>query len=202
MRELWGDLRYGCRLLMKNCSVTAVAVLALGLGIGANTAIFTVVKAVLLRPLPFSDPDRLVTIRIDVPQRNIRNAFGPYSDISDWRAQSRCFESLSAYSPGSVNLATRDEPVRADILKVNAELFPMLVVKPALGRAFLPEEDRPGAAKVAIVSHSLWQRRFGSDAGMVGRPGFEGPKSDFNAFRFVRAQRKFNSARCPAFLGG
>lgn len=169
MSELWNDIRYSCRLLLKYRAVTVVAVLALALGIGANTAIFSVVNAVLLRPLPFRAPGRLVTIRIDVPQRNIRSAFGPYPEVSDWRRESRSFESMSAFSLASVNLATRDESERVSILKVNAGMFPMLGVRMALGRAFLPEEDRPGAARVAVLSNSLWRRRFGSDGGLVGR---------------------------------
>jgi putative ABC transport system permease protein len=172
MREILADLRYGCRLLFKNPGVTAVAVLALALGIGANTAIFSAVNAVLLRPLPFPQPDRLVSIRVDHDQRNIHNAFGPYPDIADWRQQSRSFEYLAAYAPTSVNLTTRDQPERASLWKVNAEFFPMLGVKMLLGRGFLPEEDRPGAARVAILSHSLWQRRFGSDPGLVGKTVF------------------------------
>jgi putative ABC transport system permease protein len=170
MRELWGDIHFGCRLLLKNRAVTLVAVLALGLGIGANTAIFSVVNAVLLRTLPFDEPERVVTIRIDMLQRNIRNAFAPYPDIAEWRRQCRSFESLSAYSPATMNLSAGDEPDRASVLKVNAEFFPMLRVKMARGRAFRPEEDRPGAAPVAVLAHGLWQRRFGADAGVVGRP--------------------------------
>ncbi|MGA2271279.1 MAG: ABC transporter permease [Bryobacteraceae bacterium] len=172
MRELPADLRYGCRLLLKNPGVTAVAVLALALGIGANTAIFSAVNAVLLRPLPFPDPGRLVSIRVDHDQRNIHNAFGPYPDIAEWRRQSRSFEFLSAYSPSSVNLTTRDEPERASLWKVNAVFFPLLGVKMALGRGFLPEEDQPGAARVAILSHSLWERRFGSDPSLVSKAVF------------------------------
>jgi putative ABC transport system permease protein len=169
MRELLADLRYGCRLLLKNPGVTAVAVLALALGIGANTAIFSAVNAVLLRPLPFPQPDRLVSIRLDHDQRNIHNAFGPYPDIADWRQQSRSFEYLAAYAPASVNLTTRDEPERASLWMVNADFFPMLGVRMALGRGFLPEEDRPGAVRMAILSHGLWQRRFGSDPGLAGK---------------------------------
>jgi putative ABC transport system permease protein len=172
MRELLADLRYGCRLLLKDPGVAAVAVLALALGIGANTAIFSAVNAVLLPPLPFPQPGRLVSIRLDHDQRNIHNAFGPYPDIADWRRQSRSFEYLAAYSPASVNLTTRDEPERVSLWKVNADLFPMLGVRMALGRGFLPEEDRPGAARVAILSHSFWQRRFGSDPALVGKTVF------------------------------
>jgi putative ABC transport system permease protein len=169
MQGLLQDLRYGLRVLAGNPSLTAVAVLALALGIGANTAIFSVVNAVLLRPLPFRDPDRLVSIRIDHEQLNIHGAFGPYPDIADWRQQSRSFEFLAAYTPSAVNLTTRGEPERVARWKVNASFFPMLGVTMALGRGFLPAEDQPGAGRVAILSHSLWQRHFGSDASLVGK---------------------------------
>jgi putative ABC transport system permease protein len=168
MAGLLYDVRFGWRLSEKNPGVSAVIVLALALGIGANTAIFSVVNAVLLRPLPFHEPDRLVSICIDHQQRNIHNALGPYPDIADWRQQSHCFEFMAAYSPRSVNLSSRDEPERTSLWKVNASLFPMLGVSMVLGRGFLPEEDQPGARNVAILSHSLWERRFGSDSSLVG----------------------------------
>ena len=170
MRELLGDVRYGLRLLLRNAGVTAIALLALALGIGANTAIFSVLHAVLLRPLPVSEPDRLITIRIDHPQRNIRSALGPYPDVVDWGKQGSSFDAMSAFSPGSANLLTRDYPERVSTWSVNASFFPMLGVRMAVGRGFLPEEDQPGAGRVAILSHKLWRERFGSDRGLVGRP--------------------------------
>src|SRR5690348_6346504 len=108
MRALLPDLRYGCRLLLKRPATTGSAVLALALGIGVNSAIFSVVNAVVLRPLPFRQADRLVTIRIDNLERNIRNATAPYQDIADWRRQARSFESLCAAAVLPVNLAARD----------------------------------------------------------------------------------------------
>src|ERR1019366_4693214 len=152
-----------------NPGFTAVAVLTLALGIGANTAIFSVVNAVLLRPLPFPDADRLVSIRLEHPQRNLHNAYVSYPEVVDWREQSRSFESIAAYAPASVNLSTREEAESASLWKVNAHLFPMLGVKMWLGRGFLPEEDRPGGGRVAILSYNLWQRRFGSDASLIGK---------------------------------
>ena len=169
MNTLIQDIRMAWRLLLKNPSISAVLILTLGLGIGANTAIFSVINAVLLRPLPFPDPERLVTIRLDLEPRDIHNTFCAYPDISDWRQQSRSFDSMSAYSPGSVNLATRGEPERVTRWKVNASFFPMFGVKMALGRSFLPEEDQPGASPVAILSDSLWQRNFGADKSVLGR---------------------------------
>ncbi len=169
MPDLVGDFRYAFRLLFRNPGVTVVAIIALALGIGANTAIFSVVHAVLLRPLPFREPDRVVSIRIDHAQRNIRSALGPYSDIVEWRKQARSFEALSAYSSGSANLITGQDPERVSLWRVNANFFPMLGVKMTAGRDLRPEEDKPGAAPVAIVSYSLWQRRFGSAPDALGR---------------------------------
>jgi putative ABC transport system permease protein len=168
MRALLGDIRYGLRILLKSPGVTAAAVLALALGIGANTAIFSVVNTVLLRPLPFHDPDRLVCLRIDHQQRNIQGAFTSYSSVAEWRQQSRSFQFLSAFTPSSVNLTTRDEPERVALWRVNASFFPMFGVRMTLGRVFTQEEDQPGAGHVVILSHSLWQRRFGSDKNLVG----------------------------------
>jgi putative ABC transport system permease protein len=170
MPDLFGDCRYAFRLLFRNPGVTVVAILALALGIGANTAIFSVVHAVLLRPLPIRQPDQVVSLRIDHAQRNIRNALGPYSDIVEWRKQARSFEAMSAYSSGSANLITGQEPERVPLWRVNANFFPLLGVKMAAGRDFRQEEDRPGAAPVAILSYSLWQRRFGSAPDTLGRP--------------------------------
>ena len=169
MNSLIQDIRLAWRLLFKNPSVSAVLILALGLGIGANTAIFSVVNAVLLRPLPFPEPERLVTIRHDLESRDIHGAFGAYSDISEWRRESRSFESVSAFSPGSVNLVTQGEPERVTRWKVNAGFFPMFGVKMAVGRDFLFEEDQPGARRVVILSHGLWLRNFGADIGVVGK---------------------------------
>jgi len=169
MRELLTDLRYGSRLLWRNPAVTVVAALALALGIGANTAIFSAVYAVLLRPLPFPERDRLVSIRIDHEARNIRNAFAAYPDIADWRQQCRSFEQVAGFSAGSGNLMTREEPERAAVWRVNASFLPLFGQSLVLGRAFLPEDDTPGANRVAILSRSLWERRFGGDSHILGR---------------------------------
>ena len=146
MSTLLQDLKFGLRTLAKNPGFTAVAALTLALGIGANTAIFSVVNAVLLRPLPFPDADRLVSIRLDHPKRGIHNAYESYPEITDWRDQSRSFESIAAYSPSTVNLSTREEAESASLWKVNANLFPMLGVKMWLGRGFLPKRTSPAPA--------------------------------------------------------
>ncbi|HLJ49998.1 MAG TPA: ABC transporter permease [Bryobacteraceae bacterium] len=163
------DVRFGLRLLARNPSVTILATIALALGIGGNTAIFSVVNAVLLKPLPVADPDRLVWIWANSPSRNVSYAFTAYSTYAEWKAGCPSFESMSAYAPGSATLLTDNKPERVDIFRVNASFFPMLGVRPTIGRNFLPEEDQPGAPDVAILSYGLWDQRFGRDPGMICR---------------------------------
>jgi len=151
-------------------SVLVIVVLTLGLGIGANTAMFSVVSAVLLHPLPYKDPDRLVTIRAQIPSMNIYGAFVEYNTFTDyWRAQNHSFSQMMSYEPGTANLTSGDEPERLLKVRVNAGFLSMLGLKPALGREFLPEEDQPGALRVVMVSYRLWQRRFGGDNALMGR---------------------------------
>jgi len=169
--SLWNDLAYGLRTMTRTAGVTAVAVLTLALGIGANTAVFSVVNAVLLRPLPYRDPDRLLTIRAQIPSRNIFGAFVEYNTYGEWwRAQSRSFESMAAFTPGSTTLTAGTEPERLVMYTVNAGFLEMIGARPVRGRDFLPEEDQPGAPHVAILSYNLWQRRFGADPALIGRP--------------------------------
>jgi len=164
------DLAYAVRSMIKNPGVTAVAVLTLALGIGANTAMFSVIYAVLLRPLPFREPDRLVTVWATIPHLSIRAAFVEYNTFAEWwRARSRSFESMAAYTPGSATLTLGAQPQRVKVLRVSASYFSVIGMKPALGRDFLPEEDQPGAARVAMLSDGLWKRSFGSDRGVLGR---------------------------------
>ena len=175
-RWLWWDhlvqdLRYGLRTLAKNPGFTAVAVLTLALGIGANTAIFSVVNALLLRPLPFPAPDQLVRV-VSVRLRENAPDNASYPDFADWRAQNHVFERMAAFHIDSFTLTGQGEAAHIPGAVVSAELFSLLGVRPALGRAFLPEEDKLGAADgglVVILSHRLWQERFGADPGIVGR---------------------------------
>ena len=137
--------------------VSAAAMIALALGIGANTSVFSVVRAVLLRPLPFHDADGIVA------------AAGLYQDLREWKEQCRSFAAVAAVRPSSMNLATRQEPERIPVARVNHEFLAMLGVRPAVGRDFLAEEDRPGAARVVLLTDSLWKRRFGADPAIIGR---------------------------------
>jgi putative ABC transport system permease protein len=167
--DLWHDLRYGLRALAKNPGFTAVAVVTLALGIGANTAIFSVVNTVLLRPLPFKDPERLVMVWEDASKHGFPRDTPAAANFVDWREQNRVFEGMSAIAEESFNLTGAGEPERIDGRRVSANLFALLGVEPRLGRAFLPEEDSPGAGRVVVISHALWQRRFGSDEKIVGK---------------------------------
>lgn len=163
METLLQDLRYGVRTLIKNRGFTAIAVLALALGIGANTAIFSVVNAVLLRPLPYRDPDRIMTV---LYERRIPVA---PADFLDWKEQNHVFENIAAAQYWQPNLTGRDRPEHLWALHLTADMFDLLGVKPTLGRTFLPGEDQPGKQHVAVLSHRLWQRRFGGDPAIVGQ---------------------------------
>jgi len=169
MGTLWQDLRYGLRMLLKNPGFTAVAALALALGIGANTAIFSVVNALLLRPLPFEHLDRIVRLWEKVPSQGMERNEASVANYLDWRGQQSVFEHLGLYRWWSVNLTGVDAPERVQGFLISANLFDVLGVKPALGRGFLPEEEQPGRDRVAILSHGFWQRRFGSDPQLVGK---------------------------------
>jgi len=163
------DFRFGLRMLARNPGVTALGTIALALGIGGSTLIFSVVYAVLLKPLPVSDPSRLVWIWANSPSRKLAYAFTEYSNYAEWKSASPSFESMSAYKPASATLHAGNHPERLDVLNVNAAFFSMLGIHPAAGRAFVAEDDKPGAPKVAILSYALWQRRFGQDGNVVGR---------------------------------
>ena len=168
MGILLQDLRYGARSLLKSRSFTLLAVVVLALGIGANSAIFSVVNAVLLRPLPYPEPERLVVLWGDNVNTD-RHAVVSYPDLEDWRAQAQSFEHVAAFNQAGTLLRGEGEPEPLSGADVSADLFPMLRIQPALGRAFTREEDRAGADPVVLISHGLWQRRFNSDPRVVGR---------------------------------
>ncbi len=166
LETLWQDIRYALRMLRKNPGFTAVAVLTLALGIGANTAIFSLVNGVLLRPLPYRDPDRLTIVwekNDDGTPENVG-----YATYLEWKAQNKSFQELAIYSSWQPVLQV-GEPEQLNGLRVTSNYFRTLGVHPELGRDFLPEEDVPASLKVVILSHSLWQRKFNSDPGIVGK---------------------------------
>ena len=167
---LWQDLRYGARTLVKSPGFTAVAVLTLGLGIGANASIFSVVHAVLLRPLPFREPERLVELGESREDRGWSFTSFTHANFWDLEDQSRSFESVGAIRNGSINLTGFDFPERLSLGAVSAGFFRTLGVTPVAGRLFVAGEDAAGAdVRKAILSNGLWARRFGSDPGIVGR---------------------------------
>ncbi len=169
MQTLLQDLRYGARMLFKKPGFTLIAILTLALGIGANTAIFSVINAALLRPLPYEESERLVVLYETNPQQGRDEINVSYPNFADWRAQSQSFEQLAACLYGGTILTGKDEPARLQVMAVSADFFAMLRVKPLRGRTFLPEEDKVGGAPVVVLSHALWQSRFGGDEGLIGR---------------------------------
>jgi putative ABC transport system permease protein len=168
MSTLWQDLRYGFRTLLRKPGFTAVAVIALALGIGANTAIFSVVNSILLRPLGYKDPERLVTINHDYPKINLKASVSA-PGYAHYRDHAKSFESVAAMTGGNFNLTGGGDPERLNGSRITHNFFGTLGAKAAQGRVFLPEEDQPGKNKVVVLSHSFWQQRFGGDPGVVNK---------------------------------
>jgi putative ABC transport system permease protein len=170
MENLMQDIRYGLRTLGKSAGFTLVAVLTLALGIGANTAIFSVVQNLLLRPLPYPQPERLVEIWNTYPPQVPRGGLSP-GDYADWRKEAKSFSEMGAYADVSrgFNLTGDGEPQRVLIGFASSSLFPMLGTRVVAGRSFVPEEDRAGSAPVVLLSHRLWQGRFGGDPRVIGQ---------------------------------
>src|SRR5215468_10637768 len=169
MTNLGQDVKFGARMLVKNPGFTSVAILSLALGIGANTAIFSLVDAVLLRPLNFHDPDRLCVIWEDATRIGFpRNTPAP-ANYADWKAQNQTFETIAAMTWSSFSLTGDGTPEKVEANLVTSDFLPMLGIKPLQGRLFLQDEDRPGSNGVAMISYGLWQRRYGGDPSVVGR---------------------------------
>jgi putative ABC transport system permease protein len=169
MNALFQDLKSGLRMLAKNPGFTAVAVLTLALGIGANTAIFSVVNAVLLRPLPYRDADRLVIVWEQNLSRGWTTNIVSAANFADWRQQNTVFSEMAAVDSTSFNLTGAGEPMEIDGERVTANLFALLGVPPLRGRGFIPADDEPSSPPVAIISCGLWQRNYGGDSKVLGR---------------------------------
>ena len=161
------DIRYGIRSLARHPGFTAVALLTLALGIGANTAIFSVVNAVLLRPLPYADPERIVWLWDTIPQ--LPTAPTSLPEFLDWKQQNRSFEHLAAFQTGNMFIDSGDGTEDVPVGLVTPEMFSLFHVNPIIGRTFTDEETLPGRFRVAVLSHSTWQSRFGSDPNILGR---------------------------------
>jgi predicted permease len=169
MDQLIKDIRYGLRGLWKRPGFTAVAVITLALGIGANAAIFSVVNAVLLRPLQFREPERLAILWEDATVVGFPRTTPAPANYVDWKTQAQSFEDVAATHESSMNLTGDGEPERVPTRRVTANFFSLLGVPPLIGRSFLPEEDRPGANRVVVLSYPLWQSRYAGDRNILNR---------------------------------
>ena len=163
------DIRYGVRSLLKRPSLTIIAVVTLAIGIGANSAIFSVVNALLIKPLPFPELDRVVAVWEKQPSHGVVHNEVSMANYLDWRTQNQTFERLALYRWWSTNLTGGESPERIQGFLVTGNFLDVLGVKPLLGRTFSPEEDQPGKGAVAILTHALWQRRFGADPDIVNK---------------------------------
>ncbi len=167
MASIWNDVKYAARMLIRSPLFSIVAIVTLALGIGANSAVFSVVNALMIRPLPFEESDRLVFIH-ERNQQHERMSVS-YPNVEDWRIQNGVFTDVAAHRTWEASLAGTDRPVRVKLAEVSAQLFAVLMVEPGAGRFFLEEENDPSAERVIVLSHWLWQRQFGGDSTVVGR---------------------------------
>ncbi|MGB6685600.1 MAG: ABC transporter permease [Candidatus Acidiferrum sp.] len=167
MVSFWQDVRYGLRVLLKSPAFTAIAVLTLALGIGANTALFSVVNGVLLNPLPFPNPDQLVAVYSKTAE--FEQSSISYPNFLDWVRDNHSFSKLGAFRSEEYNMTGQGEPERLHGHMISADFFPALGINPVLGRYFLPEEDKPGAAPVALIGDGLWKRKFGLSPDVLGK---------------------------------
>ena len=169
IENLLQDMRYGARVLIKNPGFTLVALVTLALGIGANTAIFSVIYGVLMRPLPYANGNRLVILHQQAPLARIEDMNFSVKEITDYREQNQTLEGVAEHHSMSFILLGREEPERVQTAVVSANFFDLLGVKPLLGRTFLPEDDQKGANAVLVLSYKYWQRSHGGDPNIVGR---------------------------------
>jgi predicted permease len=167
MSNFWQDLRYGLRLLAKTPGFTAITILTLALGIGANTALFSVVNGVILNPLPFPEPQQLVSLYGKSPQ--FEESSITYPNFLDWRRENRVFSAVAAYRHDDYNLTGAGEPEHLNGWMTSADFYPLLGVRPILGRTFRKEEDEVGAAPVTLISEGVWKRKFASSPDIIGR---------------------------------
>lgn len=169
MHAFLQDLSYGLRLMRKSPGFTAVALIVLALGIGGNTAIFSVVNGVLLQPLPYPHADQLVSIRSAEPSRGIPPVVASYADYLDWKQQAHSFSNMGTYTSPAFNLSASEHPVRVEAMAATASALQTLDVAPELGRIFTPDEEQWGNRHVVLLTHSLWRDKFGADPDILGR---------------------------------
>jgi putative ABC transport system permease protein len=169
MDVLLRDVQYGLRMLFRKSGFAAVAVLTLALGIGANTVVFSVVNSVLVRPLPYKDPDRLALVRESLPKLGWNMLAASPAEFLDYQEGNEVFAEIASFTDLSLNLTGQGEPLRVQAARVSASLFPLLGVEPLHGRAFSQNEDHVGSNNVAILNYALWQSHFGSDSEIIGK---------------------------------
>jgi predicted permease len=169
MESLMQDIRYGWRMLGKNPGSTAIAVLTLAIGIGASTATFSVVDTVLLQPLPYQQPERLVQVTETLPGMSVDEVGVAAGEYQDYRDRNHSFSQVAAYESAGFNLTGAGHPLRINAASVSASAFPLLGVSPELGRAFTADEDRFGAGNVVVLSHALWEHEYGRDPNILGK---------------------------------
>ena len=215
METLLADIRYGSRMLIKRPTFTIVAIVTLALGIGANTAIFSVVNAVLLNPLPYAQPSELAILWLQTPATNQFRQPASFPDFADWQSQNQSFERVVGTRTVSVNLTDGDEPERVNGARVSADFLSAFRISPLAGRDFLDTENRPGGTPVAMIGYTLWQQRYGGDPALIGRTvnidsttytivavlpkGFFYPNPDTQVY-FPLIQGKNETARGSRFL--
>src|SRR5690242_191947 len=169
MTRLFQDIRYAARMLRNRPGFALVAIITLSLGIGANTAIFSVVNAVVLNPLPFPNPEQIVLVRDDLPGRQLHDVGMSVDELKDLQERSGVFDQISATWSVDANLTGSDRPERIELLAVSPNYFSLLGANAEIGRVFGPQDKAQGFAESAVISHSLWQRLFGSDPNILGR---------------------------------
>lgn len=168
MQTIWQDMRYGARMLIRKPGFTVIAVITLAIGIGANSAIFSVANALLLNPLPFENLDRLVALRETLPNQGLKATAVSAADFNDWREQNSVFQNIAAYRIRDIALTGSNEPELVRGAFVSADFFSALEISPVRGRALFADEDQPGRDQVAVIGHGLWQRRFAADPNILG----------------------------------
>ena len=169
MQTFLQDLKYALRMLKKNPAFSVVAILTLAVGIGANSAIFSVVNSVLLRPLPYRQPDQLVRVYSEFPTMQLQKFWLSPPELLDIQREAKSWEAIGAWAPGGQNVGTESEPLRVTSAAITRSLIDVLGVQPERGRNFTEEEDRNGGPRVAIISHGLWQKGFGAASDIIGK---------------------------------
>ena len=169
MQTFLQDLKYALRMLRKNPAFTTVAILTLAVGIGANSAIFSVVNSVLLRPLPYRQPDQLVRVYSEFPTMQLKKFWLSPPELFDIQRDAKSWEAVGAWAPGGQNIGTDSEPLRVTAAAITRSMIDVLGVAPERGRNFSEEEDRNGGPQVAIISHGLWQKGFGGTSDIIGK---------------------------------